>query len=509
MDRIYFCASSVRICIQDLLASKGYDDYGALFRGFEILHSDSDRGRDKSCGPSSARTRNSFRAQSYGAISWEACMLIHLYSLRYFQRIWVIQEVAFAKAVYLMVNGQELFLTSSVLEQLTTAHGHLPSSLSWRLNQQGKADIICCLHAGARCKMTDPRDRVYAVLSLMEPRFRSLIPVDYSSSIELVYARAITTIMSTHQTLDILPYFGIETRAMENSTTTTCLNVGRLDCYLRSKQEPPILPIWVLSPQFEGNTEGIWQSSVEVKIVSSDDYQEAPSHDIMSCLVELPHPMHRGFLPRLRVRAHYLDRVCQPNIERNIGGRKPERGLNVDFRGRHPYWLKHEYYTWMRPLFGGGCSNTPWDPDTNCSIFPEEEWLKAATMPDVDVPKAKLRNLREFLKQASGYESCDFFSSYFSIGAAECGIKKGDEIFAVDGVRIPLVLRRAGPQQYWVVTGCLLWAALQLDCWNPGTNEGRCGPGVERPTEKQTQMIEIYPFDSKRVHDAQLYTALH
>jgi len=391
-----------------------------------------------------------------------------------------------------MVNGQELFLTSSVLEQLTTAHGHLPSSLSWRLNQQGKADIICCLHAGAGCKMTDPRDRIFAVLSLMESRFRSLIPVDYSMSNGSVHARAITTIMSTRQTLDILSYAGVGNPITADWQTGACLDGYRLDCYLKSKQEPPILPIWALSPQFEGDTEGLWRSSVEIKTASSGDYQKASSHDNISCLVELPQPAHPDFLPRLRVQAHYLDRICQPDIEGNIGGQTCSRDLDMDHMWRDTHWLEHSYYTWMKPLFGDDCSNTPWDPHIPHSTCHQEERPKAATPPGGEALQAKLEDLIIFLKKARRYQRCDFFSSHFSIGISRGGIQKGDEIFAVDGVRIPLVLRRVSSQRYRIVSGCLLWAALQLDCWNPGTKQGRCGPGIERPTNKQTQMIEIY-----------------
>jgi hypothetical protein len=99
------------------------------------------------------------------------------------------------------------------------------------------------------------------------------------------------------------------------------------------------------------------------------------------------------------------------------------------------------------------------------------------------------------------------FSSHFSIGFASVGfwlerfepdyllirpnLVVGDEIFAVDGVPVLLILRKICDLQYIIVGECYLWSALQLDCWHPGTKKGRWGPGVERPTGTQTRMIEI------------------
>jgi hypothetical protein len=65
------------------------------------------------------------------------------------------------------------------------------------------------------------------------------------------------------------------------------------------------------------------------------------------------------------------------------------------------------------------------------------------------------------------------FSSYFSAGFAVPGYRRGDMIFAIDGVRTPLILRQTGEQSYRVVNECYLWTAPELDCWNLGTKKGR------------------------------------
>jgi hypothetical protein len=95
------------------------------------------------------------------------------------------------------------------------------------------------------------------------------------------------------------------------------------------------------------------------------------------------------------------------------------------------------------------------------------------------------------------------FASNFSVGFPGFGTRAtdsittkttiipGDQIFAIDGARTPFILRKTPGIQYKIVDQCYLWAALELDCWNPGTKKGRWGPGIERPTGKQTRMIEI------------------
>jgi hypothetical protein len=42
-----------------------------------------------------------------------------LFSTRYFSRVWVVQEVALARVAYLIVNDEELLLTSTVLDRLS------------------------------------------------------------------------------------------------------------------------------------------------------------------------------------------------------------------------------------------------------------------------------------------------------------------------------------------------------------------------------------------------------
>jgi hypothetical protein len=107
------------------------------------------------------------------------------------------------------------------------------------------------------------------------------------------------------------------------------------------------------------------------------------------------------------------------------------------------------------------------------------------------VPKANLPHLADFVLQAQALGRA-MFSSHYSVGCARRGFEPGDEIFAIDGARSPFILRKSGSRCYRIVSGCYLWEALQLDCWNPGSNKGRLGANLVEAGQKQTRMIEIY-----------------
>ena len=114
-----------------------------------------------------------------------------LFSTRYFSRVWVIQEVALARVAYLIVNDEELLLTSTVLDRLSllcaeSRHCKLPGVFERLLVQDTRPEVLSCLYTGWQCLATDRRDCVFAVLSLMPPEIRSLIPVDYSMSLKAV-----------------------------------------------------------------------------------------------------------------------------------------------------------------------------------------------------------------------------------------------------------------------------------------------------------------------------------
>jgi hypothetical protein len=443
MDLIYSGACSVRICVHDPYPS----DYDILFHSL--------RG--------TADSNNEHLPESLSR------SIQTLISLRYFSRAWVIQEVALARAAYLLVNHQELFLTSTAMDRLTSLcdrfNGVVPSVLRWHPGRQLKVDIITCLQAGIRCNVTDPRDRVFAVLSLMDAQARSLISADYSLDQNSVYTNAIVAIIITQQNLAILYHGGIGYASRsEDWRTRPCFEFQHFQNYLDSRGS---------DIQFQGESAGPWQSIINVDVVQPSDYHNEVRHQAnASCIITRPQPVRLDLLPRLRVRAHYIDRVEQTTLRPKPTGGGVGDNLEPYITGSSPrrvYSSRAEFFRASVPL-----PDAP--PQASNVILVNDREVNAT-------------DLMTFSKACWGQE---VFSSYFSVGFSGAVFEKGDEIFAIDSVRKPLILRQTGAQSYRVVGVCYLWAALELDCWNPGTKKGRWGPNVKRPTEKQTRMIEIH-----------------
>jgi len=503
MDHIYSLATSVRICVQDPIARSSGIDYSALFRRF---------GQTLAHEPAAVR----HRPPPYDYAS----LISQLLARRYFKRIWVIQEVVLARAAYLALNDEELLLTSAVLEGMISICSYQlgerrppPSILSWRANQDTTSSILTCLYASMHCEMTDPRDGIYAVLSLMEPRSRSLISVNYASTVESVYANAIAANISTHQDLAVLSYVGvgISTSPRRNTSsspltfarrwqTAMCLDMARLRLFVLdnsgSKSYDPVSHFIPkpLPPQFGTHSIGAWRPTVDIGVASPEDYYQDIISGSHACLVELPRPTHTDFLPRIRIQAHYIDSVDQTAFSSRWG----EYLWNIAYHVlSEPSCLKLVDFSWLAALLGGspetssGVLDKDWYKYQGRCVHPLETWLLMAEEANLSIAGPNLTEIWTFFNRTYLVKG-QIFLSHFSVGCVQTSIQTGDEIFAVDGVGSPLVLRKTGVNQYRIVTECWLLAALELDCWNPGTKKGRWGEDVERPTETQTRMIEIY-----------------
>ena len=68
--------------------------------------------------------------------------------------------------------------------------------------------------------------------------------------------------------------------------------------------------------------------------------------------------------------------------------------------------------------------------------------------------------------------------------------RPGDAVFALDGLRTPLILRRLGDNKYKIVTYCYVMGALEYDEWKSAGGKGPWGE-LPEPMER-TRMIDIY-----------------
>lgn len=140
------------------------------------------------------------------------------------------------------------------------------------------------------------------------------------------------------------------------------------------------------------------------------------------------------------------------------------------------------------------------------SIDSRLEDLESRRLEDYDVPEnlgewTNQFDLEEFEKRFRNTPNHGLFESQYSVGLAPRNphsvrigfitIQEGDAIFAVDGISTSLILREIRPGEYRIVSECYLWAALELDYWNPGTKKGRWGTRHHDHGCEQTRMITI------------------
>jgi hypothetical protein len=146
-------------------------------------------------------------------------------------------------------------------------------------------------------------------------------------------------------------------------------------------------------------------------------------------------------------------------------------------------------YTWMAEYF---------EPDPNKIGTNDIDWVyRQAREEDIEAFTRVFRCDQNALEHESfvrGSVAPRLFRTHYSVGFSRVRVERHDLIFAVDGIRVPLILRKhdGASSGYRVVGECYLWAALELDYWNPGTRKGRWSSRPYDLGKVQTRMIEIY-----------------
>jgi hypothetical protein len=479
MDRIYSHARSVRICISDELFN--YREFFCWLRS------------------TSTQNISTFKA-------WQSRTTNRLLSLRYFQRAWVIQEVVLAREVYLLLNDDELLLSSRVLNRLSfiakSKYQQFPGVLRIRhkTDSTPSINIVACLRAGVTCHCTDARDKVFAVLSLMETQSRSLIPVDYSLDVASVHASAVIAIVASHRNLDILSYVSSASQLQRAKWLVwPAFTLKRFELFLNERDQGRTT---FLQSQFNGDAIGPWRANIEV--CTADEMGDLPHITIPpghTTIVFRRKPDYTigaslNIMPRFQIRAHFIDKVVRSGSYEgavtyiSIYGQEENRACRIGETIRRSPRSCHSILPFFRKWVIASLEFSMHDSDWSAHTPYQED--KDEVRRD-EVPGCNLKDLIAFATIAieRGTHKTMFLTRN-SIGFASDNYQPDDEIWAIDGARVPFILRKSGLGTYRIVSECYLWAALELDYWNPGTRKGRWSG--DRPThnEQQTHIIEIH-----------------
>jgi hypothetical protein len=127
----------------------------------------------------------------------------------WFNRVWVLQEVAVADCA-LAICGSKCVpwacfpawwaRNAAVLEDSPVA----PGTLSYDPIAIKRSSLLQQLHDTRLSRATDPRDKVYALIGLLSPEDKMNVLVDYSESVASVYNRTAVAIMRRERSLRAL-----------------------------------------------------------------------------------------------------------------------------------------------------------------------------------------------------------------------------------------------------------------------------------------------------------------
>ncbi|UPL03879.1 hypothetical protein LCI18_014813 [Fusarium solani-melongenae] len=147
---------------------------------------------------------------------------ISLFRSRWFHRVWVLQEVAVAKSILVMygteqISWGDLIEHGNLFLRLMAARNTalvLPPVISYGLRQtmagdrrlQGYSDLLSLLQVSRNCSCKDARDKVYAIMGLLQGESVLSLQADYSPSTIAgwVFLQAAAWHVHTTETLEIL-----------------------------------------------------------------------------------------------------------------------------------------------------------------------------------------------------------------------------------------------------------------------------------------------------------------
>lgn len=163
--------------------------------------------------------------------------------LPYFDRVWIMQEIGLAQLVTLVIGDYEIRWTGDAVSRTLSACSYLglkpPSVLRWTPSSRPEEqdDILAVLSKSRNCSARDPRDKVYALLGLMDSKFSSAFPVDYSAKHPEVYAKLATYCVEKLERFDVLQH---------------CQHVSDLEQKWQNTREVPSwIPQWDFKDAYE------------------------------------------------------------------------------------------------------------------------------------------------------------------------------------------------------------------------------------------------------------------
>jgi hypothetical protein len=322
-----------------------------------------------------------------------------------------------------------------------------------------------CLRLSSHASSTDSRDKIFGVLSLLQPRLRQFLPVDYSLDHIQVFGLAIMICIAECGNLKILRHARLPEVAVSTSACT--FGMEEFTNFIQDTQSSRYLGYnhrSGYSPSFfpAEDSQIPWVPAVHVVMMSSATQSlqivSSSNHGPRSIVKQMLSPsLPPQVLPRFKVRAHLLDMAWGSLSDPDSPMRHRLQAAygTVDERER-----LHLQSLFRLPREGEVCGSGY----RQLVEFARSDMGKFSTYNWTDMALCEI--------ELTQVPEATVFLTHYSIGSSTSFHRPGDHVFMIDGAPEPYLLRPVGNGTFRIVGHCYLWAAPFLDYWNPGSYKG-------------------------------------
>ncbi|KAL8904162.1 MAG: hypothetical protein Q9207_003454 [Kuettlingeria erythrocarpa] len=369
----------------------------------------------------------------YDKKTWKS--IISLLHRSWFERVWVLQEALSCDRVLLQcgrdsipwVNVRKALL---VLRQKTSV---LPPDIRGRLFAYARGLMAPPLASSEHLLLwtrnqecTDPHDRIYGILGLLDPRIVAKIEVDYSIPVWKTYSRLVLAEKEVYQKLNMLNHCSIITRR---------------------EGQPSWVPNW--DKPIEGANTGY---------LSNRRFYASTRSGAVAKLIE---PAYH-----LQVAARRVATICR--VGHNLTGTFAEViGEIFDWAPKKP---RSDVYVsgglsidaYVEVLVRGRTSDRAQGNNPCPSIRWLSELLTQATA-NAELDEEVVRGF----KDCFFVNECLFTTREGYLGVSAQGLLEDDEVSIILGCDFPMVLRPRGSNRYEVVGPCFVHGLMLGEALKP------------------------------------------
>jgi hypothetical protein len=418
------------------------------------------------------------------------------FSRSWFQRVWVLQEVLLARRASITAGAKSVNWRTFLLP--LQGDRFIPAICQWSEFPGIDMELLPALQGGRNCFAADPRDKVYALLGLLNHDARAHISPNYAWSTKEVFVHIAVQGILCQGTLEVLSYVGRPDGRISDSLPSWVPDWSSTSRKLilpsqphRKKRAGLFFLVARANPQLQSLDERVELSKSamlkkeEKRQVSVNDASigaNPPAYDFRALIIHATHLADitytldscDGVLPTPDENPHdpsYNSKDCREKIQffERLVERMPWTPKNIpipqDFLGSSLCTCA----VCARPFFEQYAIME--GEEESCSWTEKgHRFYSVPNTNDSDLGYMYTRHtycynrdrFRDFLRDTREYRAeRTIFTTDQTLGLGPDFCRAGDRVFYPDCARVPVVLRSMG-SHYIVIGECYLYGAEGL-----------------------------------------------